>query len=237
MNVAAMARVVAEQGDGTDKILAHVTRRAAVRLMKRFGGNVNAKTGLPQFDFWSNLKDSVGGLVGFGGNSASPGNTAYGELQTAAQPLIDTGKQDLTQYQSNTLKPADSIALGASTAANKAGLKQFYANAGLGDSSMLENQLGNVNNQEVGTRQKLVDSYLQSALQAYGTAFQPLSQAISYQFQGNQQTQANLSSLIGNIFGSNGMGTESLSGIGSWFSGLFGGGGAAADAADSGWGL
>jgi hypothetical protein len=222
--------MIAEKGERRDNILAFVPRKAAAELAAKYGGDVNKETGLPQFGLFGSLGKLVGGGLGglFGGGGGSnPGTNAYNELQTAAQPLLDSGKKDLAQYNSGQLKAGDQAALAGQVDAQKAGLAQVYGNMGLSNSTMLQNQLGSVDQYALTSRESILRSYLQSALSEYGTALDPLSQAISYQFQGAVNQQNAAAGLLSGIFGLLGNGGK---GIGS----LFGGGdttsGARADA-------
>ncbi len=228
MNVAEMAREVARHGDRGDVVLAHISPKEAALLEKYFGSDVNRKTGLRQFGFFS----SIGGLLGFGGSSSSSsaGGNAYNELSGAVQPLLNTGKGLVNQYNSGQLTPADQISLNQYTTGADAALRQQYASAGLGNSSMLVNQQNNVAANATVLHQQLVDNYLKQALGAYGTALAPLGEAIGYQYNGNVQSQNALGGILGSILGNSSI----TSGIGSMFGGLFGGGAGAASSGGAG---
>lgn len=73
-----LAEMIRQQGEGEDKILAHINPREAHILSLMSGGSINPKTGLPQFGLFDNpkkwLKSSIGGLGGaILGNMILPG--------------------------------------------------------------------------------------------------------------------------------------------------------------------
>jgi hypothetical protein len=219
MDIRAVARQLQSHGEGEDKILAHINAKEAALLARIAGGNVNPKTGLPQFGLFSNLLGSVGGLVGLGGGGA--GGQAASQTQALAQPILDESNKLLKQYDTGQLNTADATALASGADAAKSAAKQYYSNAGLGTSSAATQALGQIDINEAQTHQNLLNNYLSQANTLFGTAYAPLSQAISYQFGQNTSNQSALGGLIGNIFGSSAVqgGLSSLgSGIGSLFS-------------------
>lgn len=224
-----LARDLARLGDGKDKVLAHLDPHKAALLAKLSGGSVNRITGLPQFGFF----DSITGI--FGGNSSSndPGTAQLNELTTYTAPLKNAADQQLNQYSSGQLNKGDQLSLNQAAQSAKAVNNQYYASAGLGNSSQLANAQGQVANNTAISHQQMLNQYLTNATGLYSTVLQPYSAALSNQYQASQQAQSTLASGIGGLFsslgGASGIGSgvsSGASGIGSWFSGLFGGSGA-----------
>lgn len=237
-DVKRIARELAGYGDRKDKILAHLTVPQAALLARRAGGTVNKVTGLAQFGFLDSLGGGLGGLLGSSGDS-NAGQTSYSELTQQAQPILDAGKSQLNQFSSGQLNSADASSLASSSNAAKSYLNQYYASAGLGNSSMLANQKGNVDMQTAQGRQQILNGYLSSANQLYGTGLGAYEAAVSSQYNGNVAAQSSLSSGLssifgglgssglGSLFGSGSSGSSSAGGIGGFFSGLFGSGSSA----------
>lgn len=209
-----LARDLARLGDGKDKVLAHLDPDKAVLLAKLSGGSVNKITGLPQFGFF----DSITGI--FGGNSSSndPGTSQLNELTSYTAPLKNAADQQLGQYSSGQLNTGDQLSLNQAAQSAKAVNNQYYASAGLGNSSQLANAQGQVSQNTAINHQQMLNQYLSNASGLYNTILQPYSSALSNQYQASQQAQSTLASGIGGLFGSLG----GASGIGSSLSGLFG---------------
>ena len=211
------ARQLAEMGEKRDKILAHISKDEAVLLAKLSGGSVNPMTGLPQFGFFSSFAGPISGILGGNSGSSSPGQSQYDEVSKATKPLTNEAGQLLNQYSTGTLSPGDQLSLNAQTEAAKAEANQYAASAGTGTSSMLANQLGNIDINSAEARTNILKGYLGEANQLYGTAFGPYEAALSDQFQGQQQAQSLLAGGIGSLFSDLG----GVSGIGGDFSSLF----------------
>src|SRR5579885_1822520 len=221
---------IANAGQGRDKVLAHINPEEAELLARIAGVSINPKTGLPQFGLFGSL---FGGLFGGGGGDSA--QTQYlNTIKNITAPLRTEGQNLINQYQSGTLNTGDQLALNQGIASSKSYLNQFYANAGLGQSSQLANQLGNVDVEGAITRQQLLNNYLTQGANLYAIALGPYAQAASGLFQAQEANpQAGIGAL-GNVFGSLLGNPNVTSAIGSLFSNWFGSGGGSSAAVDFG---
>lgn len=98
-----LAEMIRGQGEGNDKILAHINPEEAEMLAQTSGGDINPITGLPQFGLFDNpgkwLKSNLGGGAGaIIGNMIMPGvgGIIGGALGGAAGSAI-RGRKDYSQ--------------------------------------------------------------------------------------------------------------------------------------------
>jgi hypothetical protein len=110
-------------------------------------------------------------LMGLAQGPQQAANTAYG------------------QYSSGQLAPSDQLAIAQWQQGQEQQLKNYYAQAGLGDSSMAQQALGQIGTQANAMRDQARQGYLQQALQATGAAGQPISQAVYSQLAQDQQAR------------------------------------------------
>ncbi len=58
-NLKMAVEALRKQGDGRDQILAHINPEEAMELAQRHGGDINQRTGLPQFGWWERMWDGI----------------------------------------------------------------------------------------------------------------------------------------------------------------------------------
>jgi len=64
-----LAEMIRQQGEGEDRILAHINPEEAQMLAETSGGDVNPMTGLPQFGFFNKPWKAIKSVIGGGGGA------------------------------------------------------------------------------------------------------------------------------------------------------------------------
>lgn len=148
---------------------------------------------------------AVGKTAGQFAPLAALGLDAYGQhkAQGAAQQLNDIAKpvsavenKLLGQYQSGQLNPADAYQINTWAQNQTNSVKQYYANAGLGNSSMEADALSNIQAQANAMRSQAVQNLLTGGLQAAGVAQGPQVAAVQASVAADQQLQQASSSFM-----------------------------------------
>jgi hypothetical protein len=86
--IAEAARMVASQGRSGDTMLAHINKKEAAMLRKRGGtGTINPATGLPEYNWWTDIRDAITAPVKA---VASAVKTVVGGIVDAVKPLLST---------------------------------------------------------------------------------------------------------------------------------------------------
>ena len=121
--------------------------------------------------------------VGLGGASLvkqlAGGNAAQGQFNKIAGPANEASQKLLAQFQSGQLSAADSFAIAQMTQQQKAGVNQYYAKAGLSNSSMHQQALQQIDTQAEAMRSQQVQNLLKQGLQAAGVANPVLQQGVT----------------------------------------------------------
>lgn len=118
------------------------------------------------------------------------------QAQIATPAMTTLSAQDaalasslVNQYNSGQLNAGDAASIAQWQQGQEEATKQYYANAGLSDSSMEQQAIGQVHAQAVQMRQQALNNYLQPALTATGLAFGQAQTLLNYQLQQDQQKQ------------------------------------------------
>lgn len=115
-------------------------------------------------------------------------------LSQTIQPVAQLGQQLISQYQSGQLNVADAKAINDWESAQLAQSRQYYAKAGLSDSSMAVQAEGQIHQQAQAMRDQALQNMLKVGLSAVGQASQPLTQLAQQQVSQDaalQQAMAN----------------------------------------------
>lgn len=145
-------------------------------------------------------------------NALSLGVGALGMLQTPKLPtqlqsVSDNasttqalGKNLISSSQSGTVTPAQDAQIQLWTQQNKSGVRDYYAKAGLGDSSMMQSAMANVDSQASAMREQIIQQNLSQGLSALGmsdASNTALASAKMKQDDGTSTMLANLSKALG----------------------------------------
>ena len=122
--------------------------------------------------------------------SRSPRPTDAQNQQSAnAAAQQAQGQKLLDQYNSGQLNAADGYNVAQWEQGQTEATKQYYAKAGLADSSMAQQALAGVQQQASAMRQQVLQNYLSSGMNALGGASNALTPIISQQIAADQQAQ------------------------------------------------
>ena len=130
-------------------------------------------------------------MLGLGGanmllNKPQPLNP---NLMAGATPAQNVSTQILDQYQKGQLNPADQYNIAKWAQDTKAAKQQYYAQAGLADSSMAQQDIAQVDAQASAMRDQALQNMLQGGLNAAGIANTAVGQAVQLQIAQDQQAQ------------------------------------------------
>jgi hypothetical protein len=114
------------------------------------------------------------------------------ELANLGKPAQDVSNQVLSQYQSGQIPAAQEQEIKAWEDKSIADIKGFYARAGLGDSSMEQDQVASIKEQGVAMRDKARQDLLQSGLSAAQVGQGPLASSITMKAGQDQQFMQSL---------------------------------------------
>ena len=122
--------------------------------------------------------------------SKKPAGQDPSKLGAEAQAASD---KLLAQFNSGALTPIDAGNIDQWHSQTVASRKQYYANAGLSDSTMAQQDMAQIGVQAEGMKQQALQNYLTQGLNAAGIANGPMQAAINQQIaqdQAAQQAQA-----------------------------------------------
>jgi hypothetical protein len=114
------------------------------------------------------------------------------ELANLGKPAQDVSNQVLSQYQSGQIPAAQEQDIKSWEDQSIANIKGFYARAGLGDSSMEQDQIASIKEQGVAMRDKARQNLLQSGLSAAQVGQGPLASSITMRAGQDQQFMQSL---------------------------------------------
>jgi hypothetical protein len=104
--------------------------------------------------------------------------SASQSLNNVAAPTLNTSNQLLQQFQSGQLNASDSYAINTFEQQQTAKINQYYASAGLSNSSMEADAIGQVQAQGEAMRSQALQTMLSNGLQAAGVAQGPQLAAV-----------------------------------------------------------
>jgi hypothetical protein len=133
-------------------------------------------------------------------NPANPSSTP-GQIKELAAPLTKVGTDLIAQAQAGQLNPADAYRIEQWRKDAVTQAEQYYAKAGISDSSMKAGAIADINARAVAMQQQAQQNLLQQGINTLQAADQFAMQGIQAEAQGNTQlaTQAtNFLSAYGN---------------------------------------
>lgn len=141
-----------------------------------------AKTGM------STAQKIALGLMGVNALTQKP-QPLNPDLMAGANSAQTTADNIMAQYNSGQLNPADQYSIAKWAQDSKAKKQQYYAQAGLSDSSMAQQDIAGVDAQAGAMRDQALNNMLQSGLSAAGIANSATGQAVQLQIQQDQAAQ------------------------------------------------
>ena len=111
------------------------------------------------------------------------------DLMAGATPAQTTSNKILDQYNSGQLNAADQYSIAIWAQDSKAKKQQYYAQAGLSDSSMATQDIAQIDAQAGAMRDQALQNMLQGGLNAAGIANTATGRAVDLQIQQDQQAQ------------------------------------------------
>jgi hypothetical protein len=121
---------------------------------------------------------------------------AQKQFANIARPAQEVGNQLLAQYQTGTLSSSDQFAIQQWVQQQKAAIKQYYAKAGLSDSSMAVNALSQIDSQAETMRQQAIANELKQGLSALGIANPALTAGVQAGFKQDAQLAGNSAAFL-----------------------------------------
>lgn len=118
------------------------------------------------------------------------------QLNALVAPAQGAANTLLSNYSAGKLNPADQVQIDSWEQQQIAQTKDFYARSGQGDSTAMQQQVGQIQAQAQGMRSQALTGMLNSGLQAIGVAAGPVTTAIQAQIAQDQQMQAAQSQLF-----------------------------------------
>ena len=122
-------------------------------------------------------------------NAAKSGKTVAAQLQKQAQPVQAISDSLLSQYQAGTISPSTSFDIQKWKNQQIAQTNNYYAKAGIPDSSAAKSALANIEAKAVAMEDQARQGLLTQGLAAAGVAAGPASAAITAQAQQDQNLQ------------------------------------------------
>ena len=152
-------------------------------------GNSSIDNALKQLGAFGSTASKFAPVASLGMNAYAQhkAQSAADQLKGVAKPASDVSNKLLGQYQSGTLNPADAYAIAQWSQQQTASIKNYYANAGLSNSSMEAEALSKVGAQADAMRSQAVQSLLTSGLSAAGLAQGPQVAAVNASVAADQQ--------------------------------------------------
>jgi hypothetical protein len=141
------------------------------------------------------LAPAIGGLAGLA-TSSSNANKYFDEIKSLGGPQRDIANQLLAQYKAGTINAADAFNIQQTkqAAINKA--NDFYAKAGIPDSSQLQGTIANINQQADAQTEQARQNLLTQGLNELNVTDQTQVEAIKAQIAGDQAAAAALTSFM-----------------------------------------
>ena len=118
------------------------------------------------------------------------------QLKQLGIPLNNASNQLLANYAAGKLNPGDQYAIQQFVQQNVAQAKQYYASAGLGDSSMAQQAIAQIEAQGQAMTSAALQSYLTSATQLATAGNAPITAGINQQIAADQQLQNSQSNVL-----------------------------------------
>jgi hypothetical protein len=150
------------------------------------GSNLPNLPGLP-----SNASDllklapAIGGLAGLA-TSSSNANKYFDEIKSLGGPQRDIANQLLAQYKAGTINAADAFNIQQTKQAAINRANDFYAKAGIPDSSQLQGTIANINQQADAQTEQARQNLLTQGLNELNVTDQTQVEAIKAQIAGDQ---------------------------------------------------
>jgi hypothetical protein len=150
------------------------------------GSNLPNLPGLP-----SNASDllklapAIGGLAGLA-TSSSNANKYFDEIKALGGPQRDIANQLLAQYKAGTINAADAFNIQQTKQAAINRANDFYAKAGIPDSSQLQGTIANINQQADAQTEQARQNLLTQGLNELNVTDQTQVEAIKAQIAGDQ---------------------------------------------------
>jgi hypothetical protein len=161
-------------------------------------GNSSLDNALKQLGAAGNGAMKYAPLASLGMNAYAQhkAQSAADQLKGVAQPASDVSNQLLGQYKSGTLNPSDAFAIAQWSQQQTASIKNYYAQAGLSNSSMEASALSQVGAQADAMRSQALTAMMNSGLQAAGLAQGPQVAAVNASVAADQQLSQASSSFM-----------------------------------------
>ena len=118
------------------------------------------------------------------------------ELAAIGGSAKAVGDSLLNKFSSGQLTPADAFAIQQWEQQAEAQAKQYYAKAGMADSTMLNQTLMDIRTQAEALRSQAMNNMLQEGLSAIQTASGPLGNAVNYQIQSDTNLQNSMQNFL-----------------------------------------
>ena len=143
-------------------------------------GNSSIDSALQQLGAAGSTALKYAPLAGLGLNyeAYKKGSSAASSLNSIAAPSSAVSNQLLSNYQTGTINPSDAFQISQWAQQQTAATQQYYANAGLSNSSMEAAALGQIQSQAVAMRGQALQNVLSAGLQAAGVAQGPQMAAV-----------------------------------------------------------
>jgi hypothetical protein len=136
---------------------------------------------------------------------AKMGSSAQNQMNKIAGPTSAVGNQLLQQFQAGQISPTDAFTISQNAQHQKAQVDQYYAKAGLSNSSMHTQALAQIDKEAENQRQQAVQNMLKSGLAASGVANPTLVAGVNA---GLQQDNAAMKSMQDFLKTLSGMGAQ-----------------------------
>jgi hypothetical protein len=131
------------------------------------------------------------------------GNTAQQQYNAVAAPTQAVENTLLSNFQKGQISGADAYAISQWTQSQKSAVDNYYAQAGLSNSSMHQQALQNVDIQAQGMQQQALQNVLKNGLQAAGVTNPELNAGITAGVNADNQAITTLQNFINSLAGLN----------------------------------
>jgi len=132
-------------------------------------------------------------------NNIHQGNVAQKQYQNVAAGSKATSDKLLAQFNSGQLSGADSFAIADWSQKQKASVDQYYAKAGLSNSSMHQQAMQQIDTQAEGMRQQALQNMLTGGLNAAGVSDPTLRAGISAGLQNDQYAMKTMQDFLSTL--------------------------------------
>jgi hypothetical protein len=141
------------------------------------------------------LAPAIGGLAGLA-TSSSNANKYFDEIKSLGGPQRDIANQLLAQYKAGTINAADAFNIQQTKQAAINRANDFYAKAGIPDSSQLQGTIANINQQADAQTEQARQNLLTQGLNELNVTDQTQVEAIKAQIAGDQAAAKALSDFM-----------------------------------------